>query len=612
MNTEHQARAHSSENDRDEDHERTTEAVAKELPTPATKPPATKSRAAESPATEPPATKPLVTEPRAAEKKKRRKKLSDHAEDEDDRKERNADYDNACNLGVFEPLRGRNHREQQQFFLGELALATSRTMEACRAMETQLAFSSRAVTLIRGNLRDDLRDHSATFGAEFSKFVSASFEIGSACWTKGSMPVMDKAQFGTTIGKLLEAFINGTPIDLNTIPKLEVVSINGMLSATPPTDIGLDVANLSQRPSVDVPTLKRKPDALERTSPFDSPRSYPRPLTGSSPVSSATKRPKLNGMTDDELRALLNKYQTDDADYDPNGNLLWIGTKNKPGLKLAGVRFVTVPEMIKLLLAQPWKVIAERAFAFRILDKTKSDASTDAVFDEVKKSIEDNQECPRYGFAHLRQPSSSSSENLVAQKKVPPHIFLDPGLMMTSEKVIAWMPTTKRLLFDMAYRAARDPSRFNSVFNPATHAFYRKHLQYGYPVNPATPEYDVAAVAGLFTDSILAKYPIDKWRQEAHAEWDFYQQQLDISIDEPPFPEVEYPDRNMFVSPVKTVFKHTRYAYFHDSNFYQNPVGSDGEQVEVEKWDGQNQWIEQPVSHTIFMYDRSKRLAATE
>lgn len=530
-----------------------------------------------------------------------------------------------------------------------IAAVAKKAVDACRYLECQLESndSVRQITTL-----EDLRESSDRIGTEFGRFLMKSLHVGNAIWIHDGAANIDADQFGHMIGRLLQAFINRERMDFSTLPELQIVTINGVRPASPPPPIQLSSATSSSpRAMVELSPLPT-PNTAVGCSPSGGSSSRKSTQRSDSTLFTSRKVPRVSkasvrDMSDVEIRHRLEKMQHDPkfVKYDEFGYMRVTNVVNNPVVTEA-FRYITVPELIKLLLARPWEAIAARAFPFRIPNShAQTSATIESIRGTVKDSVQDffqlvarwersfrihlpsmarmkevfpNEVDREWVVDYVNKRTARGQDLLHNRKKWDGYINHlpkalqelvknDPGCMAVPHKVIDWMPTRERLLYDMAIRAAQHPTRFYSVFNPATHCFFRKHLQYAFPATREKPRYITPTYEDdlLFSKAICEKYPIQEWKDEAEAEWAYYQQQLDVPFDEPPVPRVRFPRQAEFAKYPASTFTNTRYAYCANGVFIDDPLGEDGNPVGVEAWNNQNQWVEQSVvSHTIKIYNR--------
>lgn len=99
-------------------------------------------------------------------------------------------------------------------------------------------------------------------------------------------------------------------------------------------------------------------------------------------------------MSESEAREQLENLQTDTpyVAYDDNGFIVSNQQSANQVHVVQGHRFVTIPELIKLLLSEPWRAIAELAPSFRMISanvNTKSKSVENALIRETEKTIVD-------------------------------------------------------------------------------------------------------------------------------------------------------------------------------------------------------------------------------
>lgn len=147
-----------------------------------------------------------------------------------------------------------------------------------------------------------------------------------------------------------------------------------------------------------------------------------------------------------------------------------------------------------------------------------------------------------------RKSIQEQIDRMKSENQVLYDIERDPGFMKIPRLVMVWMPNDERIIYDMACRTAQAPTRFKSVFHPAPHVFYKKHLNLAYPINPVGAKYEPPAAADsqLLTKALMDRHPVEEWGNEARAEWEFYKSQMQRQIDEPLIESAIFPSRHEY------------------------------------------------------------------
>jgi hypothetical protein len=456
-------------------------------------------------------------------------------------------------------------------------------------------------------------------GRSFSDYVNQALDVTSIQIDIDEQRCTDTTLFGNIMATLLKSFISGESINGNEVGVLHSVHITGMRSMRPVADIKLHQSSpIKQRSFI---LTKQRTSILTKRKPNSRTRS--RIERSASP---RLKKPKIAqskkevaSLQMDDIKEQLELIQTAEGFviYTPD-HQVQIPTKNLQLRLQYGTNNVTIPALIRLLVAQPWRSLIEDALPFRIIRfyETETHSLLRSFIDlvseyageyamarwekqfwiELPSNPEESYVDPvdrvfveRYKQARVARKSrlfsfagkiSSKLDQLVEMKILPMAARRDLGLVQDPRHHVPWLPTQTNLLYGMANRAGRDPCRFYFVFNKYAHSFYELKYHLAFPPLPSTPllfNMPPPIDRALFSDDLIAKHcdgaTFEEIVSDSTAEWMYYRDQLLSRTIEPTISKY-FPSREVFAEEGVEAFAHCRYAYLDTTtqSFANEPV----------------------------------------
>jgi hypothetical protein len=446
-------------------------------------------------------------------------------------------------------------------------------------------------------------------GRSFSDYVNQAFEVESIQINIDGHGCTDTTLFGSLMATLLKSFISGKSINGDEIGQLRSVHITGMRSMRPVADIKLHEP--VQEKTLAPILVKRSPPGRMRSriEKLKSPRAKKPKI--------AQSKKEVASLHMSDIRDQLELIQTAEGFvvYTPD-HQVQIPTKNLQLRLQYGTNCVTIPALIRLLSAQPWRALIEDALPYRIIrfyepctnpqlqqfiNLVSEGMSEYAMarwekqfWIELPSNPEETYSDPidrafieRYKQARIVRKSrlfafvskiSSKLDQLITMKILPTAARRDLGLVQDPRHHVPWLPTQTNLLYGMANRAGRDPCRFYFVLNRYAHSFYEHEYHLAFPPLGNTPpsfEMPTPIDISLFGEELIKKYfdgiAFEEVASDAAAEWRFYRDQLITRIPEPVITR-RYSGDDVLAE--AAAFEHCRCAYIDSTTrrIIQDPI----------------------------------------
>jgi hypothetical protein len=299
--------------------------------------------------------------------------------------------------------------------------------------------------------------------------------------------------------------------------------------------------------------------------------------------------------------------------------------------------WITTSELLRVLLARPWRALVERALPFRILNidiespppefkkfvtmlkeylitwamarwerefylpqpGLSTGSSAEVIF---LRAYFTGREARQRAFNQVHASLKAELSRLITVGLLPPMATSEPGLQSLGLNKVPWYPASANLLHDMAKRAARDPSRFYFVFDQSPHPFFENTYDLLFPPTEVAtlPGLDADSIPDevslMITDELADKFRINKkFIEKSEKQWAFYQQFLIRTMEEPTKPTAVYPDITglHFYANATGMFLHTHCVYLDRKRMQltTKPIGTNI----TKKGKQKERWREQPL-----------------
>ncbi len=485
----------------------------------------------------------------------------------------------------------------------------------------------------------DLARSAESLGKSFSAYVNQALDVKELELTSHGTLQTDTTLFGDVIGSMLEAFIAGNAISGMEVGELRLVRIVGARAMRPVANIKLDIQQEYQTKGT--APRKRKSQCLETLR-------NDRQVSHYKKTKIARTEQEIAILQMEEITQQLDLLQMDDGftTYTSH-HFIQIPIRNFQLRLRHGTQYVTIPSLIRLLAAQPWRSLITDALPFRIIQMYDTEDQPSLVrsfisllrgsMTEYAMARWEKQfwiELPAKPTTHYPDPMdcqfveqykqartlrksalcahakklNNQLNNLIRLGLLPPAAAHDLGLVLDPKFHVVWMPTRTNLLYDMAIRAARDPCRFYFVFNKFAHSFYEHKYHLAFPELLDTPvPFDLPPMIGkdFFGDALLTKHWPDQSYSDlladATAEWYLYREQLINTTIEPPITQ-RFPHQDEFERMPISAFQNCRYAYFNKNtkSFTKEPMHPEDQSIiyTISDTTIADIWQDQPITTT--------------